>query len=177
MADPISTQQRPVRTTGEDSLFAENRMGCLEAASPNLLTTDWCKKRDKCEWQSNSTPALELEDGLHAKAVAAEEGGGEEKKVAATCQEKGASGAAESFDDRDLPIPARQRAILTRVLSHWKRTTRRGSQTSTPSETGLVMPMSSHDFQLGPWLAIPLCYLSCHCGAVHHYARGAFETH
>ena len=86
-------------------------------------------------------------------AVAAEEGGGEEKKVAATCRAKGASGAAESFDERNPLIPARQRAILTRVLSHWKRTTQRGSQTSTPSENLYLSCPSDPDLQLGPWLS------------------------
>lgn len=126
MADPLSPQQRPLGTIGEDSLPAENSTGSLEAASPNPPPSD--------PQQNTSTVAPQREDGLHAKTVAAKEDGREEKENAAVTWAKGASGTEESFDDPDHAFRPRQRSLLIRVLSHWKRTARNDSQESTPSE-------------------------------------------
>ena len=144
MAGPFNPQQRPLCTAGEDTLSAENSMERLEAASPSLRPTDDCKKGERWEGQKISTGAPQnSEDALHAKTVAAE-GGGDEKEDAATCRSKGTSG----FDEPDLPIPARQRAILNRVLNHWKRTTRK--EESTPSKNWCTSHRSDLQLRRAP---------------------------
>lgn len=118
MAEPLSLQQRPL---GEDALAAQKSASCIDAASTLPPSGEGAKRR--CERQSNSfaTPAM---------APVGPDGEGEKTKDAVT-RTKEVSG----FDEPDLSIPARQKDLVSRVLRQWKRTARRRSQKSTPSES------------------------------------------
>ena len=125
-SEPLSPRQRPVFSIGEDSPSAKSSIVHLAAASLNLPQGDWSQKGEKCEGQGNCTPAPEREDGLHSNEVTAEENENTVTRV---------KSSEELLDEPDLPALARSESILTRVLTHCRRTVRRkDSQGSTRSE-------------------------------------------
>ena len=127
MAEALSTQQRLLCTIGEVSLPAENSMGHVAVASPSQPPSDESGKGVRCECARGEP---QREDTLHSSImeVPTKEGRGEEEKEDAAMRITEASG----FDEPDLAIPARERAILNRVLSQWKRRARR--EEAAPSE-------------------------------------------
>ena len=127
MAEALSTQQRQLCTIGEVSLPAENSMGYVEVASPGQPPSDESGKGVRCD-SARGEP--QREDTLHSSImeVPTKEGRGEEEKKDAAMRTTEASGC----DEPDLAIPARERAILNRVLGHWKR--RAGREEAAPSE-------------------------------------------
>lgn len=133
MAELLSPQQRPVCTIGEVPQPAETsirRTEAAKAASPKIPHRDENENVGKREGQSNFTPEARCESALHAMTIVAQDGRAKEEKDSGTP----AKGTPESREEPNLQIPARQKAILTRVLRHWKRKTRKDAQKSTPSE-------------------------------------------
>lgn len=116
-AKACSPQQRPFCAIVEDSLLAEKIMGTLEAASASLQPSSEREKEGKCE-HTTSTPVPEREDARHSNEIAAE------KRVRVE-KEDATPRADVSFDETDHPIPARQRAVLQRVLGQWQKRTRK----------------------------------------------------
>jgi len=125
MAEPLTPQQRTLgedaNNFGEDALSAHKSVSCLDVVSTLPPSAEGanrgCGKR-----QSNSF-------ATHVMASVAPDDEGEKTKDAVT-RAKEVSG----FDEYDLPTPSRQKDLVSRVLRQWKRTARRHSQKSTPSE-------------------------------------------
>lgn len=130
MAEPLNSQQRPLSTIAEDTVSAENSMERLEDASPTLrAASDECERGEWREQQDNSLPSPQREDGLLVKSATVGNGGVEKGDMATRA--KGKLRSSSSFDEPT----ERQKAILGRVLSQWKRTARRSQKEEcTPSE-------------------------------------------
>lgn len=126
MAEPLSPQQRPLgedaNTFGEDDLSAQKSASYLDVASTLPPSAEEARRR--CERRSNS-----FATHCDVMAAVAPDGEGEKTKDAVTRRME-----VSGFDEPDLPMPARQKDLVSRVLRQWKRTTRRHSQKSTPSE-------------------------------------------
>ena len=92
-------------------------MSTLEAASASLQPSSEREKEEKCE-HTTSTPLPERGVAGRFNEIAAEKRVGLEKEDATLRAES-------SFDETDHSIPARQSAVLQRVLSQWQKRKRR----------------------------------------------------
>ena len=148
MAVLLNSPQRPLSTIAEDPMSAEDSIERPEDASPSLRpASDGCERGDSHGRHDNSLLPPQREDDLLVKSDAVGNGGVEKGDKAE--QEKGNINTSVSFDEADAPTE-RQRAILSRVLSQWKRTVRKDQkeEATSPSKNSRTLYTQHHDHTL-----------------------------